>query len=539
MSHVRVGHRLLAGFLAIGALMVGVAAIAVMGLRSLNDDLNRIVDFHHPKTEHLHAIVDETSAIAVAVRNALLADGEAETRNFVDRADEGRARLGELLDQLDRGFGADDRSREVQQALHSEYAAYTVEVVKASRALGAGHRDAARTIVMGSMQARLGSYVEALRKLSDYETGLMAQARADAATSYERGRNSIFAIVLAAALVTAGLAFVLTRSITHPLRRAGAAADAIAHGDLSVRIEIEGHDETALLARSLESMRTNLSAMVRKIKNASDVMNGAAGEIARGNRNLSQRTESHASSLEETAASVEEMTAAVRQNDAGAQRANELAAGAAAVAVKGGGVVSEVVRTMSSIQGGSKKIAEITGVIDSIAFQTNILALNAAVEAARAGDHGRGFAVVAAEVRALAQRSAKAAQEIRGLIAESSVQIRDGSQLADAAGRTMQEIVASVKLVTEIMSQITIATREQRGGIEQVSATLTHMDAMTQQNAAMVEEVSAAATSLEGQARELAGAVSAFRMDNAPHEIGGVRAATEGFFPARAALTSR
>jgi methyl-accepting chemotaxis protein len=539
MSRVRVGQRLLAGFLAIGALMVGVAAIAVMGLRSLNDDLNRIVDFRHPKTEHLHAIVDETSAIAVAVRNALLADGDDEARKFVGRADEGRARLGELLDQLDRGFGADDRTREVQQALHSEYAAYTVEVVKASRAIGAGRRDAARAIVMGSMQARLGTYIEALRKLSDYETGLMAHARADAATSYERGRNSIFAIMLAAALATAGLAFMLTRSITHPLRRAGAAADAIAHGDLSVRIEVEGRDETALLARSLESMRTNLAAMVRKIKGASDVMNGAAGEIARGNRSLSQRTESHASSLEETAASVEEMTATVRQNDAGAQRANELAAGAAAIAVKGGGVVGEVMRTMTSIQDGSKKIAEITAVIDAIAFQTNILALNAAVEAARAGEHGRGFAVVAAEVRALAQRSAKAAQEIRGLIAESSTRIRNGSELADAAGRTMEEIVTSVKLVTEIMSQITSATREQRAGIEQVSATLTHMDEMTQQNAAMVEEVSAAATSLEGQARELAGAISVFRMDGAAHEATGARVVADGFFPARPALTMR
>jgi methyl-accepting chemotaxis protein len=515
MTRIRVGPRLTIGFLLIAGLMMGVAAIGVLGLGSLNADLHRIVDYQHPKIEHLRDIIDETGAIAVAVRNALLAEDEPEARRFIERVDQGRTKLGEMLEELDRGFGVEGNAKQVQQALHTEYAAYTVAVVKVSRAITAGKKDAARVILMGELQSRLASYLAALRELSAYEAALMREARATAEASYDRGRILIFAIMLAAAIATTVLAFVLTRSITRPLQSAGVVADAIARGDLTGRIEVDGRDETARLARSLEAMQNNLAATVRRIVAASDTINSAAGEIARGNQDLSRRTESHATSLEETAASVEELTGTVRENADGAQQANDLAASASAVALKGGAVVGQVAQTMISITESSKRISDITGLIDGIAFQTNILALNAAVEAARAGEHGRGFAVVAAEVRSLAQRSAVAAREIKALIADSAGQVRNGSRLAEEAGRTMAEIVASVKLVTEIMARITAASREQGAGIEQVNTTLAQMDQVTQQNAAMVEEISAAAICLEGQARELAGAVSVFKVGEA------------------------
>jgi methyl-accepting chemotaxis protein len=256
-----------------------------------------------------------------------------------------------------------------------------------------------------------------------------------------------------------------------------------------------------------------LTDIVGRIQQASSAINTAAGEIASGNADLSQRTEQQAANLEETAASMEELTSTVRQNADSARQANQLAVSAAAVASQGGQVVSEVVDTMRDIEGSSRKIGEIISVIDGISFQTNILALNAAVEAARAGEQGRGFAVVASEVRTLAQRSATAAKEIKGLIEASVDRVADGSRLVNQAGTTMGEIVTSVQRVTDIMAEISAASQEQSAGIEQVNQTITQMDETTQQNAALVEEASAAARSMEEQAQDLANAVSVFQLD--------------------------
>jgi len=292
-------------------------------------------------------------------------------------------------------------------------------------------------------------------------------------------------------------------------------AEAIARGDLTGGVPVQGRDETAWLARSLNTMRDQLAATVHDIKAASDRLGGAAAEIALGNGDLGQRTESHASSLEETAASVEELAVTVRRNAENAREANDFAQGASDVVAKGGRVVEEVVSTMASIESGSRRIAEITGLIDSIAFQTNILALNAAVEAARAGEQGRGFAVVAAEVRSLAQRSAAAAREIKDLIAASTVSVETGSRLAAEAGATMQEALASVQRVSAAVGEISTASREQSGGIDQVNGAISQMDQVTQQNAAMVEELSVSAAGLEEQAVLLAAAVARFRLDAA------------------------
>ncbi|MBB3179162.1 methyl-accepting chemotaxis protein [Variovorax sp. Sphag1AA] len=311
-----------------------------------------------------------------------------------------------------------------------------------------------------------------------------------------------------------GFAILISRSIVKPLGEAVKVAETVASGDLSSRIEVESRDETGQLMRALKEMNDSLSKVVGEVRTGTDTIATASSQIATGNQDLSSRTEEQASSLEETAASMEELTSTVKQNADNARQANQLAVSASEVAVRGGSVVSQVVDTMGSINSSSRKIVDIIGVIDGIAFQTNILALNAAVEAARAGEQGKGFAVVASEVRNLAQRSAAAAKEIKGLIDDSVGKVEEGSRQVAEAGRTMDEIVDSVKRVTDIMGEITAASQEQTSGIEQINQAITQMDQVTQQNAALVEEAAAAAGSLQDQATSLVQAVSVFRLDS-------------------------
>ena len=303
----------------------------------------------------------------------------------------------------------------------------------------------------------------------------------------------------------------IEKSIGGDPEYAAGIASGIAGGDLTVDVQTRPDDRTSLLF-AMQSMRDSLAQVVGQVRQGTDSMANATGEIAAGNQDLSSRTEQQASSLEQTAASMEELTSTVKQNADNARQANQLALSASEVAVKGGSVVAQVVGTMDAINGSSRKIVDIIGVIDSIAFQTNILALNAAVEAARAGEQGRGFAVVASEVRTLAQRSAAAAKEIKGLIDDSVSKVEQGSQQVGEAGKTMDEIVSSVRRVTDIMGEIAAASQEQTSGIEQVNQAVAQMDQVTQQNAALVEEAAAAADALQGQARHLSQVVSVFKL---------------------------
>ena len=332
----------------------------------------------------------------------------------------------------------------------------------------------------------------------------------------------------------------MIRQTVGPLRKAIAVASAVAKGDLSSRIDVTSKDETGQLLQALNEMDESLRKVVGGVRTSADAISSASHQLAAGNSDLSQRTEQQASSLEVTASSMEELTSTVKQNAENARQANQLAAGASNVAVLGGKAVSQVVNTMSGISESSRKIADIIGVIDGIAFQTNILALNAAVEAARAGEQGRGFAVVATEVRNLAQRSATAAKEIKNLIADSVAKVDDGTRMVDEAGKTMEEIVASIKRVTDIMAEITAASREQSSGIEQVNTAITQMDQVTQQNAALVEQAAAAAESMQEQSQSLFEAVAVFRIANSGSTSQpGVKAQRERRGPDRAANVTR
>ena len=320
------------------------------------------------------------------------------------------------------------------------------------------------------------------------------------------------AVLAVAVILVVPLTLVNASSIVGPIRAAGRAAQVIADGDLTQPIDTEGRDELADMLRALAQMQDALRALVGQVRSTSDSIGTASAEIATGNQDLSSRTEQTASNLQQTASSMEQLTGTVRQSADSARQANQLASSAAEVAARGGVVVSQVVATMDEINASSKKIADIIGVIDGIAFQTNILALNAAVEAARAGEQGRGFAVVAAEVRSLAQRSAEAAKEIKGLIGASVGKVADGSRLVTDAGQTMKEIVGSVQRVSDIIGEITAAASEQSEGIGQVNGAVTQLDQMTQQNAALVEQSAAAADSLKEQAVRLAQVVGTFKV---------------------------
>ncbi|QBK03657.1 HAMP domain-containing protein [Hylemonella gracilis] len=358
------------------------------------------------------------------------------------------------------------------------------------------------------------TYIAALQRLEQHQRALFDEELEKAEEAAAQGRWIIIGSALVALGLGIGAILLLTRSIVPPLRQAVKSAEAIAQGKLNHPIAVEGRDELAQMLGALVQMKTSLSDIVGRVRQGSESVSTASAEIAQGNHDLSARTESQASALEETAASMEELSSTVKQNADNARQANQLAQSASAVAINGGEVVNQVVGTMKDISDSSKKIADIIGVIDGIAFQTNILALNAAVEAARAGEQGRGFAVVASEVRNLAGRSADAAKEIKMLITASVARVAQGNALADQAGNTMTEVVSSIRRVTDIMGEISAASLEQSSGVSQVGEAVTQMDQATQQNAALVEEMAAAASSLQSQAGELVESVAIFKLDS-------------------------
>ncbi len=382
-------------------------------------------------------------------------------------------------------------------------------------ALRANDLKEAQRLVVDAVRPLYVPVGDGIKALMQFQLDESKRAYDTAMARYTIIRNVSVASIVTGLLFAVSFGFFLIRGISRSLNHAVEVSNAIAQGDLTRPIHVEGKDEVAKLLQALSAMKDKLAEVVSGVRENSEGVATASAQIAQGNNDLSQRTEEQASALEETAASMEQLSSTVKQNADNARQANQLALSASTVAVSGGEVVGRVVDTMKGINDSSKKIVDIISVIDSIAFQTNILALNAAVEAARAGEQGRGFAVVASEVRNLAQRSAEAAKEIKKLISNSVERVEQGSALVDQAGTTMQEVVTSIRRVTDIMGEISAASTEQSAGVTQVGEAVSQMDQVTQQNAALVEESAAAAESLKVQAEQLVSAVAVFKLAHA------------------------
>ncbi len=448
--------------------------------------------------------VTRTTAIAASADASL-------AQFFAAAAAESSRASGELQKKLD-GLLTDDDERAAFEKVSTARKGYLSTRDAVMVAKKAGDAEKAQAAFANEFQPAASAFQESMAALMDIERkklDTLAQLVEDTNAS-ARTTQVVFALCALGAGVW--LCLWLTRSITVPLRQAADVAHGIARFDLTQTIPCGGNDETGELLRALDSMQDELRKLVGAVRGSTDSINTASSEIATGNHDLSARTEQTASNLQQAAASMMQLSTTVQQTADSAVTANQLATSAADVAARGGHVVSQVVSTMEEISTSSRKINDIIGTIDSIAFQTNILALNAAVEAARAGEQGRGFAVVASEVRSLAQRSATAAKEIKSLIGASTERVESGTALVQNAGSTMTEIVASVQRVTDIIGEITAATREQNDGIHQINAAVTQLDQMTQQNAALVEESAAAAESLREQSQQLAEAVAVFRL---------------------------
>ncbi|UIN22612.1 methyl-accepting chemotaxis protein [Herbaspirillum frisingense] len=511
IQRLKIGSRLAFGFCLILLLATAILLIGLWRMAEMEASSEYVIEKKVTAMTTAMHMREAGSEMALALRKVVTptdaAEGKAEDEH-----------LGRIL-QAYAGFEkqiteltSSSRGKELLAAASGESKKLfpIVEQIR-QQVLSNNYFDAAQLLKSDFLPAH-EKWMSSVGALASFQQDDMKEAHADAKDSYRKAQIGM----LLMGVLTLGLGFfftfVITRSIVNPLKRAGSIAETISSGDLTQDFHDDGRDEAAHLVNALDAMQTNLAATLNEVKESAAVIAVASHEIARGNVDLSNRTESQASSLEETASSMEQLTSTVQQNAENARQANQLVLSASDYATKGGRVVGDVVATMGSIKESSSKIVDIIGVIDGIAFQTNILALNAAVEAARAGEQGRGFAVVASEVRALAQRSAAAAKEIKQLISDSVDKVDTGGKLVDEAGATMSEIVSSVKHVADIMGEITAASQEQSAGIAEVNNAISQIDEITQQNAALVEQAAAAAESLQEQSDVLARAVAVFRL---------------------------
>ena len=511
MGNLKISTRLAGAFGLLVLLLVGLAVAAYSQLSSIHDDTLDLADSWLPSVQVVNQMQTQATGDRVAVATHILNTDEAAMGGIEQEITQGRDKLAKQRQTYEKLISSPEEKRLYEEfsAAWKKYAETNDKVLAHSRK---NEKDQARALLQGESRQNYVAAMALLDKLVELNGAGAEQSKAASERSYSVALTTLFVTAALAIAVAVVAALWLIRSITGPLARAVHAADLVAAGDLTVQIQADSQDETGKLLQSLDKMQQALVRTVSTVRQNAESVASASAQIASGNHDLSARTESQASALEETAASMEELGSTVRQNADNARQANQLAVSASTVAVQGGEVVSQVVETMKGITTASNKIADIIGVIDGIAFQTNILALNAAVEAARAGEQGRGFAVVASEVRSLAGRSAEAAKEIKSLIGASVERVEQGNVQAERAGQTMTEVVNAIRRVTDIMGEISAASSEQSAGVSQVGEAVTQMDQATQQNAALVEQMAAAAGSLSGQARELVEAVAVFKL---------------------------
>jgi methyl-accepting chemotaxis protein len=512
IRNMGIGQRLAIGFGVVIALLIMLAALSYLRIGTLNQEVTTMVKSRYPKTVLANAIKADVNEATRSMLNVLIMSDPDQVKPELAVIEAKNASATAALAELEKGT-TDPRGQEILKAIAAVRAKFIPGQAAFIALINEDKKENAMVKFMFSLRPQQAKYFEQLDKFTSYQNDIMVAAGDAAAAVSIRTQLMILALAIGASIMSVAVAFFATRSITGPLEEAVDIAKRVADGDLTSVIEVNSSDETGQMMQALKHMNSSLTRIVAEVRAGTESISSASGEIASGNLDLSTRTEQQAASLGQTSGSMRELTGTVQQNADNARQANQLAAQASEVALRGGSVVSHVIETMGSITASSKKIVDIIGVIDGIAFQTNILALNAAVEAARAGEQGRGFAVVASEVRNLAQRSAAAAKEIKALIGDSVDKVREGSTLVEQAGVTMDEVVTSVRRVTDIMGEITSASQEQSVGIANVNHTILEMDETTQQNAALVEEAAAAAASMQEQAANLARVVSVFKLD--------------------------
>ncbi len=513
IANLKLGARLGLGFGLVLVLLAGITGLAIASLSTLHQGTRQIVEDRYPQVLLANDVLLRISENASAMRNLLLLDDHQKLIEEIARIDKGEAAIGEDLGKLQARLSSEQGRKSFAEIL-SLRASYRQGQQRFLQLASTGATMDATELLMTSLRQDQDKYIARLKSYISVGTMMMERSGQEAADQYHGKTLIMLAIAALAVLLGGGFAWWTTRSITRPVRHAVEVAQQVADGNLCSEIRAGARDEIGQLLEALRQMNGSLTRIVADVRGGAETIATASAEIAGGNLDLSARTEQQAGSLEETAAAMEELTSTVRQNAENAQQANQLASDASGVAARSGEVVQQVVSTMQGISEASRRIVDIIGVIDGIAFQTNILALNAAVEAARAGEQGRGFAVVASEVRSLAQRSATAAKEIKALIDDSVAQVDAGGRLVVQAGTTMGEVVDSVRRVSHIVGEISMATQEQRAGIEQVNHAITHMDETTQQNAALVEQAAAAAQSLQDQSQRLRELVGVFRLQD-------------------------
>lgn len=520
-STMKVGTRLALGFSLLLLMLFLITALNIFSMAKMNERTAAITEINNPGIELIAKMTESVYAHSIYLRNiGLMSERDSmslEMEKIAKVADE----YAKAQNELERIFSAiadaTPEEKRMVANIKSLASAAAIPMNKAAE-LGFAHRqeEMLKTLLEEVLPVQV-KWLAALHELSDFEAKFNAEAAVDAKKSYEMALVTSVVLGVIAALIGIAAASIITSSLVRTLggepHYAAEVAHRIAEGDLATAVTVRTGDTTSMMA-AMRGMQERLAAIVTEVRNGTAIVATASSQVAAGNLDLSARTEEQASALEETASSMEELTSTVKQNADNARQANVLAAKASEVALKGGEVVREAVGTMNEIHTSANKIVDIIGVIDGIAFQTNILALNAAVEAARAGGQGRGFAVVASEVRVLAQRSANAAKEIKCLIGESVEKVVAGNKLVNDAGVTMTSVVESVKRVTDIMQEISAASHEQASGIEQINEAILQMDQVTQQNAALVEEAAAASESLQDQAAKLANIVSVFAVNN-------------------------
>lgn len=511
LTRFKIGPRLAASFLALLLAMGALCALALSGLHELAAQLRFIRDDRLPKVERLVSVADNVNIVARQTRNILLFDDAAKRADWLASIEKARADSAALWALVDPSIRSSEGRKMVAKAMRLGQA-FDASLTAFIGHIKAGEISEARELLQTGLRDSQLAYMKQVDAIKSFEIARIGKTADEADQLFQRSRALVLSGGIALLLLGALLCWVITRSIVAPLRRAVRDAKRIAAGDLSIPVKTRGGDEAAEMLKALGEMQQGLRNIVQQVHEGVASVATASQQIAEGNQDLSARTEEQAASLQQTAASVEQISGNVRGGAEHASEASELAGRARSVAERGGALVERAVGQIGQLEASSQRIADIVGVIDGIAFQTNLLALNAAVEAARAGDQGRGFAVVASEVRALAGRSSAAAKEIKTLIAASVAQVQRGSQVANAAGGAIGQIVAKAQQIDALMREIDGSSQAQRSGVSEVGTAVEELEQSTQQNAAMVEQTSASANSLADQAERLAASVRFFQL---------------------------